>query len=120
MEPFDVIAYKDTLDTQIENMGNEILRKGENRGIQNYRIHDRFKHLSEGIKPEVALITARDLTDQLSLSRCPCCKKTPKSLDWLPFTSPEWTWPALCGREGYFVACKDCSILIGSVVTCLS
>ena len=39
---------------------------------------------------------------------CLVCGTTPSDLDWIYFRSPESTWEALCGTEGWLALCERC------------
>lgn len=39
---------------------------------------------------------------------CPRCGGNGDALSWVYFSTPEWTWQKLCGREGWIVVCDSC------------
>lgn len=39
---------------------------------------------------------------------CPICGKKSEDLDWIYFSSPDWTWEKMCGSAGLMSICKDC------------
>ncbi len=53
-------------------------------------------------------------------SRCPQCKRPPEKLTWIEFTSPPWTWPAKCGKQGPLSWCPNCSIQVEFILKRLS
>ena len=40
--------------------------------------------------------------------RCPHCGRSSNRLVWIYYTSPDWTWEDLCGREGWLSLCPKC------------
>ena len=44
---------------------------------------------------------------------CPKCQTPADQLEWFYFSSPEWTWTNLCGREGWAVVCLKCRVQVG-------
>lgn len=53
-------------------------------------------------------------------SRCPECKLPPEKLTWIEYTSPAWTWEALCGRKGPLSICPVCRIQVEIIVKVLN
>ena len=45
-------------------------------------------------------------------SNCIKCGLESGKLIWIQFSSPDWTWEHLCGREGPLSICPDCKIQV--------
>lgn len=53
-------------------------------------------------------------------NRCPRCSIRPDALNWFYFSSPQETWPALCGCAGWLVVCDDCRIQVDFFIEVMS
>jgi len=53
----------------------------------------------------------------LEPSQCPRCQKP---LTWIYFSSPPWTWQALCGTAGWLAVCDECHLQVDFKLTVMS
>lgn len=52
--------------------------------------------------------------------RCPRCRTLPEALNWFYFSSPNETWPALCGCAGWLIVCDQCRIQVDFFIEVVS
>ena len=56
----------------------------------------------------------------LEANRCPRCRTLPDALNWVYFSSPKETWPALCGCAGWLIVCDECRIQVDFFIEVMS
>ena len=60
------------------------------------------------------------MTQYLKRSKRKFCKCPLEELILIPYRSPEYTWRALCGFEGYLVVCRKHIKQVGKVILTIS